>query len=220
MKIKGSDPTMTETRQRLLEAAGAVFAERGFRATTVREICHRARANLAAVNYHFGDKERLYGAVLQYTLRYALQKYPPTLGLGVAATAEERLQAFIRSFLLRLLDAGLPAWHGKLMAHEIAEPTRALEALVDEVMRPEVELLRSIVRAILGEDANAWRVWQCAASILGQCLFYHHACPVITQLEPEQTFTPEAIAQLADHIAQFSLAALRQLAQRQQGDVG
>jgi AcrR family transcriptional regulator len=82
VKIKGPDPTMTETRQRLLEAAGAVFAERGFRATTVREICHRARANLAAVNYHFGDKERLYGAVLQYALRYALQKYPPTLGPG------------------------------------------------------------------------------------------------------------------------------------------
>src|SRR2546426_9063981 len=123
MEHPGSNPTRMETRQRLLEAAGEVFAAQGFRTATVREICRRARANLAAVNYHFGDKERLYGAVLQYTLRYALQKYPPTLGLSVVATAEERLQAFIRSFLLRLLDDGLPAWHGKLMAHEIAEPT-------------------------------------------------------------------------------------------------
>src|ERR671922_420589 len=112
MEARRSTPTMTDTRQRLLEAAGEVFAGRGFRAATVCDICQRAGANVAAVNYYFGDKEHLYAAVLRYTFRYAIQKYPPTLGLGAAATAEERLQAFIRSFLLRLLGKGLPAWPG------------------------------------------------------------------------------------------------------------
>ena len=49
-----------DTRQRLIEAAGEVFAERGFRAATIRDIVERAGANIAAVNYHFGDKENLY----------------------------------------------------------------------------------------------------------------------------------------------------------------
>ncbi len=49
--------TTHETRQRLIEAVGEVFAERGFRAATVRDICQRAQANVAAVNYYFGDKE-------------------------------------------------------------------------------------------------------------------------------------------------------------------
>ncbi|MGA9754367.1 MAG: TetR family transcriptional regulator, partial [Desulfobaccales bacterium] len=62
--IPAEIPASNETRQRLLEAAGEVFAKKGFRNTTIREICRRARANLAAVNYHFGDKERLYLAVL------------------------------------------------------------------------------------------------------------------------------------------------------------
>jgi TetR/AcrR family transcriptional regulator, regulator of cefoperazone and chloramphenicol sensitivity len=218
MATLGTHATVTETRQRLLEAAGEVFAERGFRATTVREICQRAKANLAAVNYHFGDKERLYAAVLQYTFRYAIEKYPLDLGLGADATVEERLQAFIRSHLFGFLDEGLPAWHGRLMAREMAEPTGMLDTLVDQMIRPKAELLMSIVRDVLGHDADPRRVWRCAASIIGQCLFYHHARPVIKRLDPEQTYTPEAIEQLVDHIAQFSLAALRRLARAPQGE--
>jgi AcrR family transcriptional regulator len=216
METMRSTPTMTDTRQRLLQAAGEVFAERGFRATTVREICQRAKANLAAVNYHFGDKERLYAAVVQYTFRYAIEKYPLDLSLGAEATAEERLQAFIRANLFGFLDAGLPAWHGKLMAREMAEPTAMLDTLVEHMIRPKAEVLMSIVRDVLGHDTNPRRVWRCAASIIGQCLFYHHARPVIKRLDPEQTFTPEAIERLVDHIAQFSLAALRQFARAQQ----
>jgi TetR/AcrR family transcriptional regulator, regulator of cefoperazone and chloramphenicol sensitivity len=220
MDTMRTDRTMPETRQRLLEAAGEVFAERGFRAATVREICHRAKANLAAINYHFGDKERLYTAVLQYTLRYARQKYfHPTLGLGAEATAEERLRAFIHSFLLRLLDEGLPAWHGKLMVREMAEPTQALDVLVEEVIRPDAELLMSIVHELLGRDTDSRRVLRCAESIVGQCLFYEHCRPVIMRLDPDQTFTPQALEQLADHITRFSLAALKQFAQEQQGEV-
>ncbi len=76
-----------ETRRQLLEAAGAVFAEAGFRNATVREICHQAGANIAAVNYHFGDKETLYSEVLRYAHGRALEKYPllPDIGRGRGA---------------------------------------------------------------------------------------------------------------------------------------
>ena len=53
------------TRDKLIEAAGSVFAERGYRAATIREICRRAGANVAAVNYTFGDKMGLYTEVLR-----------------------------------------------------------------------------------------------------------------------------------------------------------
>ena len=48
------------TKVRLIEAAGEEFAGKGFDATRIRTICDRAGANIAAVNYHFGDKEQLY----------------------------------------------------------------------------------------------------------------------------------------------------------------
>ena len=56
------------TRARLLAAAERLFADRGFKKVTVREICRAARANVAAINYHFGDKLGLYREVLQLSL--------------------------------------------------------------------------------------------------------------------------------------------------------
>src|SRR5258708_38634054 len=103
-------------RQHLLEAAGEVFAEVGFRSATVGEICQRAGANIAAVNYHFGDKETLYAAVLTETCQLSMQKYPADMGLSPNASAEQRLHAFVRSFLWRIFSHGPEARHGKLMA--------------------------------------------------------------------------------------------------------
>ena len=212
-----SAATPYETRQRLLDAAGEVFAERGFRAATVRDICQRAQANIAAVNYHFGDKERLYTAVLQYAFGCALERYPPLLDLDGDASAEQRLRAFIRSFMLRCLGEGSPAWLGKLMAREMAEPTHALDILIQEAFRPLFALLTSIVAELLGPQAEAARVRLCADSILGQCLHYRHAQPVFVRFDPGVTFDVAQIERWADHIAEFSLAALRQFARPSTG---
>jgi TetR/AcrR family transcriptional regulator, regulator of cefoperazone and chloramphenicol sensitivity len=211
-------PSTLETRQRLLEAAGEVFAERGFRAATVRDICRRARANIAAINYYFGDKEHLYVAVLKEAFSYGLQKYPPLLGLDSNASPEQRLRAFIRSFMLRCLGEGSPAWLGKLMEREMAEPTHALDILIHEAFRPLFGLLMSIVRELLGPWAQPAQVQLCADSILAQCLHYQHARPVFVRFDPELKFDLADIERWANHIAEFSLAALRQLARPDTGD--
>ena len=68
--------TQKTTRDRLIEAAGELFAEKGFKETTVRDIIERAGANLAAVNYHFGDKERLYEEVILHILNGIKEEFP------------------------------------------------------------------------------------------------------------------------------------------------
>jgi TetR/AcrR family transcriptional regulator, regulator of cefoperazone and chloramphenicol sensitivity len=200
-----------ETRNRLLVAAGETFAENGFRATTVREICQRAGANVAAVNYHFGDKERLYSAVLQYAHTCAMEKYPPQPPQSETLSAGERLGAFVRSFLQRLFDKERPAWLSRMIAREIIEPTGALDALVENSIRPQRELVISIVKEILGEAATPDRASLCAGSVIGQCLYYYHSRAVLSRLDPTLTYTPEVIERLADHVTAFSVAALRGL---------
>jgi|SoiMethySBSTD1v2_1073268.scaffolds.fasta_scaffold475498_2 AcrR family transcriptional regulator len=204
------------TRARLLQAAGEVFAGQGFRSATVRDICRRARTNVAAVNYHFRDKESLYAAVLEHALQAAVDRFPPDLGVTPADSAEDRLRAFVRSFLLRLLGGGVPEWLARLMAHEMIEPTDALDSLVERVLRPLFERLLGIVGELLGAGADPDDVRLCARSVVGQCFFYRHAQEVIRRLQPAERVDAARIEALADHIARFSLAGIeaRRLAPR------
>jgi len=207
------------TRGRLLEAAGAVFSERGLRAATVRQICSRADANIAAVCYHFGSKEELYSAVLVEAYRAALAKYPPLLGTSESAPAEARLHAFVHSLLLRILDQDNASCFGSLILREFAEPTPALATVVEQTFRPIYQLLTSIVAEILAEAAGKRPVpprvaHRCAASVLGQCLFYKHTKPISERLTPHLRFERGALAELADHITKFSLAGIHEEARR------
>ena len=211
--LSGADaPMQDETRHQLLEAAGGVFAEVGFRNATIREICRRAGANIAAVNYHFGDKETLYAEVLSRSQQEAFKKYPPLLGVAADAPPEERLRAFIQSFLLRIFDSGSTAWFGKMMSREMVEPTEALDLLMKERMQPMANLLRGIVAEILGCSPDAEKVRLCCFSVVSQCVFYHHCRTMIFRLFPEQRLDASAVEQLAGHIARFSLAAMKHLA--------
>jgi len=195
------------TRDRLLRAAGEVFAERGFRRATVREICRRAHVNIASVNYYFKSKQDLYADVLEYSWRQALRKYPEE-GAEASADAEERLRRFVHTFLRRILDEGRPAWFGKLMAREIVEPTGALDRLIERAIRPLHETLGGIVRELLGRGASPGEIRRHVCGILGQCLFYRHGRHVIARIYPEVRLDAEEIARIAGHIGSAALASL------------
>jgi TetR/AcrR family transcriptional regulator, regulator of cefoperazone and chloramphenicol sensitivity len=200
-----------ETRRQLLEAAGGVFAESGFRNATVREICLRAGANIAAVNYHFGDKAALYAEVLRDAQQRAFEKHPLLAGVGAGTSPAGKLRAFVRSFLLRIFDGGPTAWFGQMMLREMIEPTGALDALLEERIRPMAEALQGIVAEILECKPGDERVRLCTLSIVSQCVFYHHCRQVVTRLFPEEPLDAAAVEPLADHITRFSLAALKNL---------
>ncbi len=201
------------TRRSLIEAAGEVFAEVGFRAATIREICQRAGANIAAINYHFGDKEKLYIEVLRYAQGYAAEKYPTDSGVSANATPEAKLKAFVRSFLLRIFDEGPLAWHGKIMAREMIDPTPVLDTFVEERIRAQAAQLGQIVHQFL-PDATPDTLRLCTMSVVGQCVFYCHCRPIITRLNPQQKFTSDEIEKIAEHITEFSIASLKQMGKR------
>jgi TetR/AcrR family transcriptional regulator, regulator of cefoperazone and chloramphenicol sensitivity len=204
-----------ETQGRILESAGEVFADQGFERATVREICRKAAANVAAVNYHFGDKRELYAAVFAYAQRCADQEFP--LDLPEEVSAQERLRYFIRQFLRRLLDRGRPSWHGRLLAREMSEPTPALATLLEREIRPRMAALQKVLNELEGELPPRVTA-KCAASIMGQMLHYQFARPALKGISPIYANLEEHIEELADHVARFSFAGVSAIAQRYKRD--
>ena len=206
----GGKPLPERARERLLDAAGEVFAERGYPRATVREICRRANVNIASVNYYFKGKEDLYADVLEFAYRQARRKYHDGDPPGRAETPERRLSRFVRIFLLRILDEGRPAWFGKLMAREIVEPTGALDRIIERAILPLHESLGALVREILKGRPKDAEIRRHVFSILGQCLFYRHARHVIARLHPDVRFDAAEIDRTARHIIRVSLSAMKQ----------
>jgi AcrR family transcriptional regulator len=198
------------TRERLIDAAGEMFAELGFHHTTVREICNRAGANIAAVNYHFRDKTGLYTEVVRQSMR-AAKLEAVRAAFDQNAEPEEILRAVIKTRLESLRGLDLGDWHFRIFAHELAKPTPAMNVVVNEAIRPLYQRMCKLIAVIVALPADHQKTRLCAHSIIGQILFYAFAAPVISRLGPEAKLTRSQVDLIANHITEFSLAYLRNL---------
>lgn len=196
-----------DTKTRLLEAAGEEFAAHGYQGATIRRIIRRAGVNLAAVNYHFRDKEGLYVQAVLEAHRGCVREGEPALPPDAAP--EEGLRAHIHHFLSNVLAVGRPDdWHHRLMTRELLEPSPASEVLVREVVRPKFERLAGVVRR-LRPDLEGRRLTAAVFSIVGQCLHYKMARPIAERVIGPGAFAGLDVEFLTDHITTFTLAALR-----------
>lgn len=198
---------MDGVREKILDAAGRVFAESGYKSATIRQICQAAEVNVAAVNYYFGDKQQLYLDTVKQAHRRLSTQFPLPPWPEETPPAH-KLNGFIRALLARMIGGKATPWEQQLMLREVLHPTSACGELVEEYFRPHLELLLSIVSELLPTGTAAHRQRQVAFSIIGQCLFYRIADNIVEMLaapDQRQHFT---IEQLAEHITRFSLAAI------------
>ncbi len=197
------------TRVRLLEAAGEEFAEKGFDAARIRTICERAGANVAAVNYHFGDKEELYVQAVLYAHRCGAEA--ETCGEGETGNPSEQLRDFIRHFLCRVLAVDDPDdWRHRLLLREMLHPTSASDVVIREMIRPRFERLSGILRAFC-PAADTRKLQALVFSVIGQCLHYKMARAINERLIGVEPFRAIDLDYLTEHITTFCLAALGKL---------
>lgn len=195
------------TRRNLIAASSEIFAKVGYQAATTRQICLKAGANAAAVNYHFGDKLGLYTAVLKTYIKqeekrvaqHELLALPPQQALG----------KFIAMMLESVAGEGAQDSYARLMAHELSQPTPRLALVVERIIRPRTLLLCEIVARITGQPAHSQRTRRSAHSVIAQVVHYMYARPVMKLLWPQWRIDAAARRATAAHITAFSLAALR-----------
>jgi len=202
-----STNTLDTTRERIIDAAGQLFAERGFESTTVRDICQAAGANVAAVNYYFRDKERLYVEAVVQAHRWRLdQAQLPAWNANTPP--REKLADFIETFFRRILGGPNDTWQTKLVMREIMQPSSACAEVAHSNIRPQFEILQRILRELLPSDISDEELHHTAFSVVGQCLFYHVADPIIRNLIETSEYSTWDVAKLAKHVTDFTLAAI------------
>ncbi len=206
--IKNNAATQ-ETCRKLIEAAGEVFASQGLHAATIKEITTRAGVNCAAINYHYRDKFELYAEVVRHAL-YLLQQSPQDELDSPEAeklSPEERLALLISHMFKDIGSASRPPWCDTILTHEFAQPTAALDAVMDELIQPRTNRLRRIVREILGPKASEKQIQYAALSVVSQCVMYLYNRVLIRRLHP-QVLESGDWDEVAKHVTEFSLHAL------------
>ncbi|MDA8138174.1 MAG: CerR family C-terminal domain-containing protein [Desulfobacteraceae bacterium] len=201
-----------ETRKQLLLAGGEVFAARGFYHATLAEICRKAGANIAAANYHFGNKETLYVECWRFSFDHSLKTYPPDGGVAEDAPVEERLRGRILAIMRRIID---PRNHDlDIVYKETANPTGLLAEAIQKSLEPVFRGLMLVIRELLGPRASDQQVLLCLMSIRSQCFG-----PLMQERRrksgspgpplPLRDLIMDDVEALAEHVTSFSLAGIR-----------
>jgi len=202
--VAGSD-----VRIRIIEVAGPIFAEKGYRDATVREICKQAGVGSASVNYYFRDKAQLLAEVLQYIhdtecSNLRSKDYSPDW------SPEIRLWHLVRDWLVELRESDVDSWVNQLWMRLFIEPNPASDEVLVAHLRGELEPLQEVFRELLPEDTPDGRRWQITLSIVGQLIVYYDFKPEIIRRLVGDTIHAEDFGpdDLAEHVCRFTLAAL------------
>jgi len=211
------------TRERLLDAAERLFAERGFKRASVREITAAAGCNLAAVNYHFGSKRALYRAVFSRRLGALREQRLAALRRvagGSDAASTELLRAFAEAFLAPLDEEGGGQLGLRLIAQEMTDPQLPAGFFRNELVVPVNRALQQTVAAAAPELPER-TVQLCVQSFLAQLLHIIHARQ-FAALKGTALPHPFTVAELVDHIVRFTTAGIERLreAARRRGQGG
>jgi len=199
------------TRQRLLDAGLRLFADKGFGGVTVRDICRAADANVASVNYHFGDKLGLYREVMERALEGAREDV--TISSPKGASPEVRIRHYVHTLVPRLASPSEDVLSvQKLMRHEMNDPTPLAQWIADEVILPRIRFLGEAVAELLETDADDPRVRRCVVSVQAQCLFYQPNNFRKVAMPGWREMTAAEVAAAADHIVTFTLAGIERIA--------
>ena len=194
------------TKMKLFDAGIKVFAERGYRDATVREICKKAgAANINAVNYYFGSKETLYREILD-DIFSAYDRFDQDD--WDRKSPREQLKSMITNFCVMLYKNNAFATDiTSIFISEMTRPSPFIQELVDTYNRPRVKRHLEMFRDLLGEGAADDMARDCLVSVAGQLLYYSFAWPVFSGLFPDYS-ADERYEQWAAHVYKFSLGGI------------
>lgn len=201
------------TRALLLEAAGQVFAEKGFDRATGKEICARAGANAAAVNYYFGGMEGLYAAVLRTAHRHIVTVDRLRAVVAGKPDARGQLEAIIGTIVHVITGPASSSWMFRVIGREVVAPSAVFSEMRDKEIFPKMSILRTVVAELMDLPETHPAVERGILSIIGPCIilligdrrFFKRAFPKFG-------FATSDAATVTHYMVEFALAGIAAVA--------
>lgn len=203
-------PTRTQrtdgeaTYNRILEAAGELFASTGFAETTSKTVAARAEVDLASINYHFGSRKGLYQAVLVEAHRRLISIDSLQNIVEADLPATEKLRLLIEGLVeSAIADKG---WHATVLSRELLSPTSHLKTLLETVIPAKMSFILGILSEITGLLPQDPALLRCLASVMAPCA-------MLLVVGPNTFSFANAIHRmgrevLVDHLHSFAIAGL------------
>ncbi|MBW2094605.1 MAG: CerR family C-terminal domain-containing protein [Deltaproteobacteria bacterium] len=203
--------TTENTRERILDEAEILFARRGYQAVSIREIIQAAHCNLAAVNYHFGQKKNLYLEVFRSRLIPRAKRVQAAFWESLHKETSHSVDTIVRTLTEAFIHGPLTEeeryLHNQLMAREQAEPSEALELIIREVMQPFFTEIAHLLHQVLPEKVEKDTLRLSLLSMFSQILYFSFARAAVTRITGRE-YDDDFKAILADHIVRFCLHGL------------
>ena len=198
------------TREHLLEAAGHVFAQKGFERTTAKEICERAGTNTAAVNYHFGGIEALYAAVMEEARNriFSVRK----IGQAIAGKTDPvaKLKAALNVLIESLLGPVSSSWALQVFGRDMVTPSPTTYSAKEKLLLPGARVLRELVGELMGLPQDHPAVARgCMTLMAPICVLILGDRRIMNRALPGLGLTADDAPILARHLADYALAGLK-----------
>jgi len=206
-----------EARNRLLDAALALFAQKGFAKTSTREIALTAQVNIASISYYFGDKAGLYRAVFQDPRSNPGPEY--ALANTAFNSLDEVLRVIFMGFTEPLKQGDRVQSCTRLHFREMLEPTGVWQEVIEHNIRPIHQALVQALCQHLSLSQPNDDIHRLAFSIAGLGMMLHAGSEVIPALCPALLATPKAVDTYGERLQDYALAMVAAETQRRANPV-
>ncbi len=200
------------TKEKILRAAVKVFAEKGLKGTTTRDICGAAGCNINGVSYYFGGKDLLYKAVLEFMFEDA-EKFKPDEDVfqNQEASPEQLLEIYIHMFckIMFGIEEEIDEHLAVLFSKEVSNPSPFLDEMVERYITKGNDALHEILTGIMGEKTPESTIRDVGSSIMGQIYYYAFAWPIFIRMNPGHPNMETQIDHLAKHVTRFSMGGIK-----------
>ncbi len=156
------------TRARILKAAGQLIAANGFADTTSKMVAAKAGADMASINYHFGNRNGLYQAVLIESHRRIIDRADIERLVAAPIPPREKLRMLIEFFIAG--GSGQDRWPVIVLFRELVAPSSHIEVLRDVEIAPKLSLVLPIISEITGIPVGERELWLCLPCVGAPCL--------------------------------------------------